>query len=93
MTDEFYLAVKKEIAIYREKCDHLIKSGSQSPALMERWVTKVQTLERKKQHYEAVLQRELDGLDDEFSVLKFLSQELQVRANNIRGQQYFKNTA
>ena len=88
MTEEFYLAVKKEIAAYQEKCDYLIKSGSQSPAIMERWVTKVQALEQKKQHYEAVLQRELDGLDDEFSVLKFLSQELQVRANNIRGQRF-----
>ena len=93
MTEEFYLAIKKEIAAYQEKCDYLIKSGSQSPAIMERWVTKVQALEQKKQHYEAVLQRELDGLDDEFSVLKFLSQELQVRANNIRGQRFFKGAA
>lgn len=38
--------------------------------------------------YEGVLQRELDGLDDEFSVLKFLSQELQVRANSIRSQRF-----
>ena len=88
MTEEFYLAVKKEIASYQEKCDYLIKSGSQSPAIMERWVLKVQALEQKKQHYESVLQRELDGLDDEFSVLKFLSQELQVRANSIRNQRF-----
>ena len=40
--------------------------------------------------YESVLQRELDGLDDEFSVLKFLSQELQVRANSIRNQRFQK---
>lgn len=90
MTEEFYLAVKKEIATYQEKCDYLIKSGSQSPAIMERWVLKVQALEQKKRHYEGVLQRELDGLDDEFSVLKFLSQELQVRANSIRNQRFQK---
>lgn len=36
--------------------------------------------------YEQVLQRELDGLDDEFNTLKFLAQELQVRANSIRSQ-------
>ena len=88
MTEEFYLAVKKEITTYQEKCDYLIKSGSQSPAVMDRWVLKVQALEQKKRHYESVLQRELDGLDDEFSVLKFLSQELQVRANNIRNQRF-----
>lgn len=29
MTEEFYLAVKKEIAAYQEKCDYLIKSSSQ----------------------------------------------------------------
>lgn len=68
--------------------EYLIKSGSQSPAVMDRWVLKVQALEQKKRHYEGVLQRELDGLDDEFSVLKFLSQELQVRANSIRSQRF-----
>lgn len=93
MTEEFYLAVKKEIATYQEKCDYLIKSGSQSPAVMDRWVLKVQALEQKKRHYESVLQRELDGLDDEFSVLKFLSQELQVRANNIRNQRFLDKKA
>jgi len=41
---------------------------------------------KKKKHYEKVLQRELDGLDDEFGTLKFLAQELQVRADSIRFQ-------
>ena len=86
MTEEFYAAVKKEIAAYQERADHLIKSQSQSPAVMERWVLKIQALEEKKKHYEQVLRRELDGLDDEFSTLKLLSQELQMRAQNIRFQ-------
>lgn len=43
--------------------------------------------------YEGVLQRELDGLDDEFSVLKLLSQELQVRANSIRSQRFQQKAA
>ena len=93
MTEEFYLAVKKEIAAYQEKCDYLIKSSSQSPVVMERWVLKVQALEEKKRHYEGVLQRELDGLDDEFSVLKLLSQELQVRARSIRSQRFQQRAA
>lgn len=93
MTEEFYLAVKKEIAAYQEKCDYLIKSTSQSPAVMDRWVLKVQALEEKKRHYESVLQRELSGLDDEFSVLKLLSQELQVRANSIRSQRFQQRAA
>lgn len=86
MTEEFYAAVKKEIADYQERADYFIKSGSQSPAVMDRWVLKIQALEEKKKHYEGVLRRELNGLDDEFATLKFLSQELQVRAKNIRGQ-------
>lgn len=86
MTEEFYAAVKKEIAEYQERCDYFIKSGSQSPAIMDRWVLKIQALEQKKRHYEQVLRRELDGLDDEFNTLKFLSQELQTRAQNIRFQ-------
>lgn len=93
MTEEFYLAVKKEIAAYQEKCDYLIKSSSQSPAVMDRWVLKVQALEEKKRHYEGVLQKELSGLDDEFSVLKLLSQELQVRANSIRSQRFQQRAA
>lgn len=50
---------------------------------MDRWVLKVRGLEEKKKRYERVLWRELDGLDDEFNTLKFLAQELQVRANSI----------
>ncbi len=86
MTEEFYAAVKKEIAEYQERADYLIKSGSQSPAIMERWVMKIDALEGKKRHYEQVLRRELDGLDEEFESLKLLSQELSLRASGIRFQ-------
>ncbi len=86
MTEEFYSAVKKEIAEYMERCDYFLKSGCQSPAVMDRWTMRVQALEEKKRHYEGILRRELDGLDDEFSTLKLLSQELSLRANNIRLQ-------
>ena len=84
MTEEFYSAVKKEIALYQEKADYLIQSGSRSPSVMERWVNKIAALEQKKQHYEEILRRELDGLDDEFETLRLLSQELSVRANGLR---------
>ena len=84
MTEEFYSAVKKAIALYQEKADYLIQSGSRSPSVTERWVGKIATLEQKKQHYEEILRRELDGLDDEFETLRLLSQELSVRANGLR---------
>ena len=34
MTEEFYAAVKKEIAEYQDRADYLIKSGSTSPAIL-----------------------------------------------------------
>lgn len=86
MAQEFYIAVKKEIMEYQDKCDYFIKSGSNSPAVMDRWVLKVQALEERKRHYEDVLRQELNGLDEEFSTLKFMAQELQLRANSIRLQ-------
>lgn len=84
MTEEFYNAVKKEISDYQERCDRLLKNGCQSPAIMERWVLKIQGLEEKKRRYEQVLHRELDQLDDEFSALKLLSQEFQIRICGMR---------
>lgn len=86
MTEEFYAAVKREIAEHQERADYFIHSGCQSPAVLERWALKIQGLEEKKRHYDQVLRRELDGLDDEFGTLKFLGQELQARAKNIRFQ-------
>lgn len=86
MTGEFYAAVKKDIAEYQERTDYFIQSGCQSPAVLERLVLKIQGLEKRKRHYEQVLRRELDGLDDEFDTLKFPGQELQSQAKNIRFQ-------
>ena len=86
MTEEFYAAVKKDISTYQEKLDYFIKSGCQSPAVIDRLTLKVRGLKEKKRHYEQVLRRELDGLDDDFSTLLLLSQELQLRANSIRAK-------
>lgn len=84
MTEEFYSAVRREIMAYQERADYLITSGSTSPSVMERWINKITLLEEKKRHYEEVLRRELDGLDDEFDTLKFLSQELSIRVRGLR---------
>ena len=51
---------------------------------------KIEALEQKKQHYEEILRQELTGLDDEFSALKLLSQELQVRSRGLRFRQQSK---
>ena len=86
MTEEFYNATRREIAAFMERADYLIKSGSRSPSVMEKLVIKIGGLEEKKRHYEDVLKRELDGLDDEFGDLRLLSQELSVRAKGLRAR-------
>ena len=69
MTEEFYIAVKKEIAEYQERADYLIKSGSRSAAVLERWVMKIAALEEKKRHYEEILRRHAEGLSLSLPVL------------------------
>lgn len=84
MAAAFYRSVRREIAEYQERASYLIRSGSQSPAIMERWVVKIGGLEQKKREYEAVLNHELNAIDDDFSTLSYLSQELQIRSRGLR---------
>lgn len=86
MAAAFYRSVRKEIAEYEERVTHLIESGSQSPKIMERWIMRIQGLEAKKRNYEDILKRELTDLDDEFTSLRYLSDELRIRAAELRGQ-------
>lgn len=86
MAAAFYRTVRAEIAEYEERAAHLIQSGNQSPAIMERCVLRVRGLEQKKAHYEEILQRELHDLDDQFTSLRYLSDELQIRARGLRFQ-------
>ena len=86
MAAAFYRTVRREIQEYEERANHLIETGSQSPAVMDRMVLHIQGLEQKKHHYEEILKRELHDVDDEFSTLRFLSQELQIRTRGIRAQ-------
>jgi hypothetical protein len=84
MTAEFYNTVRQEIGLYMEKMETFIANGGTSPAIMDRWVNKVQALESKKKDYESLLQCELDELGDQFTTLKFLANELSVRADRVR---------
>lgn len=84
MASAFYRSVKKDIAEYTERAEHFIQTGSQSPAIMERWVMKIDALKVKKREYEEILHRELDEIDDDFQSLSFLAQELQIRSRGIR---------
>lgn len=87
MAAAFYRSVRKEIAEYEEKVTHLIQSGSQSPKIVERWIMRIQGLEEKKRDYEDILKRELSDLDDDFTSLRYLSDELRIRAAGLRAGQ------
>ena len=84
MASAFYRSVKKDIVAYTERAGHLITTGSQSPAIMERWVLKIDALRSKKREYEEILHQELNEIDDDFQSLVFLAQELQIRSRGIR---------
>ena len=83
MASAFYNSVRKEIENYQERANHLIQVGSQSVHIMNRWVSKIDALKDKKQHYESILQRELNELDEEFATLEYLAQELRFRGNKV----------
>lgn len=51
---EFYLDMQKQIQQYQDKIEQLIKAGSQSEAILTRWLNKVKTLEDKKYDYEII---------------------------------------
>ena len=84
MAAAFYRSVRREIAEYEERVTNLIQSGSQSPKIMDRWVMRIQGLEQKKRNYENILKRELTDLDEEFTSLRYLSDELRIRAAGLR---------
>ncbi|MDR0863037.1 MAG: hypothetical protein LBN30_09745 [Oscillospiraceae bacterium] len=83
MANAFYRSVRREIADYAERANHLINTGSESAAVMERWIVRIRGLEAKKREYEAVLQRELHDTDEDFTSLGYLADELAIRARGI----------
>ena len=79
MAQEFYIAMRREVELYQERVKHFIDTNITSPAVMNRWIAKIDALEEKRRHYEGILHRQLDDLNDEFSTLQMFSQDLQVR--------------
>lgn len=72
--------------VYEERVTNLIQNGSQSLKIMERWIMRIHGLEQKKQNYEDILKRELTDLDEEFTSLRYLSDELRIRSAGVRSQ-------
>ena len=84
MAFAFYTAARKEIEEYEERATHLIQSGSQSPSILEKLSLRIRGLEEKRSYYEGILNKELTALDDQFTSLRYLSEELQIRARGLR---------
>jgi hypothetical protein len=90
MANAFYRSIRREIAEYSETVHNLIKTGSESAAIMDRWSLKIQALEAKKREYESVLQRELRDTDEDFTSLGYLADELRLRSRVIRSRREAK---
>lgn len=81
MAVEFYLDMQKQIQQYQDKIEQLIKAGSQSEAILTRWLNKVKTLEDKKYDYEVILKQRLNDVDSDFEYLRTLCSEYKLRVN------------
>lgn len=79
MATEFYLYMQKQIQDYQDKIEKLIKAGSQSDAILTRWLNRVNTLEDKKYDYEVILKQRLNDMDSEFEYLRTLCDEYKLR--------------
>nr|WP_160209362.1 DUF6744 family protein [Anaerotruncus colihominis] len=90
MAQEFYIAMRREVELYQERVKHFIDTGITSPAVMNRWIAKIDAREEKRRHYESTLRRQLDDLNNEFSTLQMFSQDLQIR---VQRQERQKNAA
>ena len=86
MAAAFYRTVREEIAEYEKRATNLIQGGNRSPSIMDRCILAIRGLEEKKAHYEDILKQELHDLDEQFTSLRYLSDELQIRARGLRAQ-------
>lgn len=85
MATEFYLDMQKQIQDYQDKIEKLIKAGSQSDAILTRWLNRVSTLEDKKYDYEVILKQRLSDMDSEFEYLRTLCDEYKLRVKSKGG--------
>ena len=67
--------------MYQKSIQKFIDSGGNSPAVIERWMKKINALNQKKSTYEDILRQRLYNLDKDYALLKMPAQELVVRNN------------
>ena len=84
MAAEFYHSARQEISSYIEKLETFISRDPKNLVLLDRWISKINSLDSKKLDYETLLKSELNELDDDYQTLRLLVQELNVKANKLR---------
>lgn len=82
MANEFYIDIGKRIDDYQERIEHLIRSGSTSAKILDRWELKLQGLEARKREYEAILRQDLSGMDEKYSLLRDTCDQFRLRVRN-----------
>lgn len=87
MAHEFYRDMGNEIETYQKRIMNLIRNGSSSQKILDRWELKIQSLESKKKEYEGILKQNLSGIDEEFTMLRDICDQfkLKVRKTKVFG--------
>lgn len=76
MAHEFYIDMGKEIDEYQRRITRILQNGSVSQRVLDRWDLKIQALQNKKREYETVLKQRLNGIDEDFTMLKDMRDQL-----------------
>lgn len=85
MAHEFYQDIGREIDEYQKRITKLLQNGNSSQRILDRWELKIRSLENKKREYEAILKKDLSGIDEGFTMLRDMCDQfkLQVRSSQI----------
>ena len=87
MAHEFYADMGREIEEYQRNISRLIRNGNSSQRILDRWTLKIEGLQRKKGEYEALLKQSLSGMDENFTLLEGMRNQLMlnVQSANLYG--------
>ena len=87
MAHEFYADMGREIEEYQRNISRLIRNGNSSQRILDRWTLKIEGLQRKKREYEDLLKQNLSGMDENFTLLEGMRNQLMlnVQSANLYG--------
>ncbi|MDD6736344.1 MAG: hypothetical protein PUE13_08575, partial [Clostridiales bacterium] len=78
MAHEFYFDMGREIEEYQKNISRLIRNGNSSQRILDRWTLKIEELQRKKREYESLLKQNLSGIDENFTLLEGMREQLKL---------------